>query len=60
MANNTEDYIRACQQVYNLLRADNRKGALAKLPARGIECEHQVERAVDVLRDVLGQDDLPE
>lgn len=59
MGKNTEDYIWACQRAYNLLRADRPIGALARLPAGGVECEELVEKAVATLRDVLGED-LPE
>lgn len=59
MANNTEDYVRSCQRIYNLLRSDNNQGALAKLPAGGVECEQQVADSVAELRELLGTDDLP-
>lgn len=35
--------------VHDILRADDRYGALAHLPAGGIECEQMVEQAVDLL-----------
>lgn len=56
---NTEDYIWALQRIYNLLRADKPIGALARLPAGGVECEELVEKAVAECRDIL-RDDLPE
>jgi hypothetical protein len=35
--------------VHDILRADDRYGALAYLPAGGVECEEMVEKAVDLL-----------
>lgn len=58
---NTEDYISCCQRVYNLLRADiQHLGALAFLPAGGLECEEMVEKAVAELKAILEPDDLPQ
>ena len=60
MSRNTEDYVWAIQRAFNLLRADVPIGALAKLPAGGVECEELVARAVAELLSVLEPDDVPQ
>lgn len=49
-----EELLAAISKAHDLLRADDRYGALACLPYGGVECERLVEQAVDVLRDALG------
>lgn len=39
--------------AHDLLRADDRYGALAHLPAGGVECEEMVEKAVDLLASAI-------
>lgn len=39
--------------AHDLLRADDRYGALAHLPAGGVECEEMVEKAVDLLATAI-------
>lgn len=42
--------------AHDILRADDRYGALAHLPAGGVECEQMVEQAVDLIAAALSED----
>lgn len=48
-----DDLLDVIGKVHDLLRADDRYGALACLPYGGVECERLVEEAVDLLRAAL-------
>jgi hypothetical protein len=53
------ELLAALTTAHDILRADDRYGALAYLPAGGIECEEMVQRAVDVLASALSKASQP-
>lgn len=55
-SDNTEDYIWCLRRIYKLLNAETmHSGALSFLPAGGFECERLVEKAVEDIKETLGE-----
>jgi hypothetical protein len=53
MGHNPENYYWAIKSAYELLNNETPEGALAHLPAGGVECERLVEKAVAILKEQL-------